>query len=210
MSPRRALVWVAAGALVVLVGRTIAYAALPSPTAELLAGKAGGPALPLVAVVALGLGASLAVAVCWLAALGVRERALLERRLLTAPPPELRPGRVLARALALWALAAPAAGLLEAWIHWRAGLGWHGLHCLVGPVHRDLIPIVGGLSLVAAAVLSAVDHALAWMRRTFALLRGVQARLAPAPTVTDPIESFATRARFRAARAGARAPPPVA
>ena len=32
--------------------------------------------------------------------------------------------------------------MLESTIHWREGLGWHGLHCLLGPVHRDAIPIL--------------------------------------------------------------------
>ena len=37
--------------------------------------------------------------------------------------------------------------MLESTLHWRAGLGWHGLHCLTGPVHRNAIPILGALSL---------------------------------------------------------------
>ena len=41
---------------------------------------------------------------------------------------------------------------LESYLHWRAGLGWHGLHCLAGPVHRDAVPIVAALSLVAVAL----------------------------------------------------------
>jgi hypothetical protein len=207
---RRSLVWVAAGVLVILLGRTIGYAAMPSPLAGLYAQKAGGPALPEIALVALALGASLAIAICWLAALGVRERQSLELRVLAAPVPPLRPGRIALRAFALWAVAAPAAGLLEAYIHWRAGLGWHGLHCLVGPIHRDLIPIIGALSLVAAAVVAAADHVMAWMRRTFALVRTAGLRLVLSPFVPLPIESRVPRERFRAARAGARAPPAAA
>jgi hypothetical protein len=210
MTPRRSVIWLAAGILVVLLGRTIGYAAMPSPMAELYAHRAGGPALPVIALVALALGASVAIVICWLAALGVRERQSLERRALASPLPDLRPGRILRNALFLWAVAAPVSGLLEASIHWRAGLGWHGLHCLVGPVHRDLIPIIAALSLVAAAVVTAADHALAWMRRTFALVRGAEARLVLAPASPEPIESFVPRERFRAARAGARAPPTVA
>jgi hypothetical protein len=207
---RRAFVWLAAGALVVLLGRTIGYAAMPDPMAELYARKVAGPALPEIALVSLALGASVALAICWLAALGVRERRLLERRVLSSPPPELRPARILARAVVLWAVTAPAAGLLEAYVHWRAGLGWHGLHCLVGPVHRNLIPIVGALSLVAAAVIAAADHALAWMRRTFALVGCAQARLVLVPAIPGPIESSAPSGRVRPARIGARAPPSVA
>jgi hypothetical protein len=115
----------------------------------------------------------LAIAVCWLAALGVRERALLERRLLTAPPPRLRLGRTIVQALALALVTSLAGGLLEAYIHWRAGLGWHGPHCLLGPVHRDLLPFEGAFSFVAAAIIAAAGHVAAWMRRTFALLRGL-------------------------------------
>jgi hypothetical protein len=210
MTPRRSLVWLTAGALVVLVARTIGYAAMPSPLAGLYAHQAGGPALPAVALVALTLGGAVAVAVCWLASLGVRERRLLEPRALAEPLSPLRPGRVVLQALALWALAAPAAGLLEAYVHWRAGLGWHGLHCLVGPVHRDLIPIVGALSLVASAAVAAADHVLAWMRRTFAAVRRAHARLLLPPVLAEPIESSTPRAPVRVARPGARAPPTVA
>jgi hypothetical protein len=210
LSLRRSLVWLAAAVLVVLLARTIGYAAVPSPTAELYARKVGGPSLPLIALVALTLGAAAAIAICWLAAVGVRERRLLERRVLSSSLPLLRPGRILLHAFALWVVTASAAGLLEAYVHWRAGLGWHGLHCLVGPVHRDLLPIVGALSLVAAAAIAAGAHALAWMRRTFALLRARPVRVVVAPTISAPVEFQVPRERFRAARAGARAPPSVA
>jgi hypothetical protein len=210
LSLRRALAWIAAGVLVVLLGRTIGYAAVPSPAAGLYAHKLGGPTLPEIALVAMALGGSVAVAICWLASLGVRERRLLERRVLSAPAPVFRPGRVVLHALALWAICAPTAGLVEAYIHWRAGLGWHGLHCLVGPVHRDLLPIVGALALVAAAAIAAADHVLAWMRRTFALLGTRAAGAVLCERIPLPVESQAPRERFRAARAGARAPPPVA
>jgi hypothetical protein len=206
----RGVAWIVAGALVVLLGRTIGYAVAPSPLAHLYARRAGGPSLPLIALVALAVGFAVAAAICWLAALGVRERRLLERRVLATPPPRLRPGRIVLHALALWLVCAPASGLLEAWIHWRAGLGWHGLHCLVGPVHRDLLPIVAALSLVAAALLAALEHVLAWMRRTFALLRGSAARLLAVAGFLHPLELWIPRARPRAGQAGARAPPAVA
>src|SRR4029077_11621674 len=111
----------------------------------------------------------------WLAALGVRERRLLETRPLLAEP-RLRIGRLLARALVLWVTTMLAFALTESYIHWRAGLGWHGIHCLVGPVHRDVIPILGALSLVAAALVATLEHVLAWMRR---VLAAITARLPP-------------------------------
>jgi hypothetical protein len=72
--------------------------------------------------------------------------------------------------------------MLEAYVHWRAGLGWHGLHCLTGPVHRDLLPLETGLSLVAAAILAAARHVAAWMRRTLARLTPLLPRVLPAAT----------------------------
>ena len=55
--------------------------------------------------------------------------------------------------------------MVESTIHWREGLGWHGLGCLVGPVHRDAIPILVALSLIAVAVHGAIEHLLEWARR---------------------------------------------
>ncbi|MFL5943825.1 MAG: hypothetical protein ACJ74C_00085 [Gaiellaceae bacterium] len=167
---RKALIGAGSAALVVLAARTLAYAAHPSPTARFLEQRAGGPAFPLVALVALTLGASIAIAVCWLASVAVRERALIEGR----PAQSFDLVRLVAVAFVLSGVTCFAGGLLEAYIHWRAGLGWHGLHCLVGPVHRDLLPLETGLSLVAAAMIAGARHLLIWMRRTFA-------RLAPLP-----------------------------
>jgi hypothetical protein len=182
---RTAVLWVGTGALVVLIARSLAYAAAPSPASRLLEGKAGGPGLPVLALVSLTLAGAIALTICWLAALGVRERALLERRVLAAPPPRFHAARILLFALALSVGTSIAGGLLEAYIHWRAGLGWHGLHCVFGSVHRDLLPFEGGLSFVAAALIAAAEHVAAWMRRTFALLRALPPRtrgqVPPAP-----------------------------
>jgi hypothetical protein len=163
---RRSLIGAAAVVLVVLVARSLAYAAEPGASARFLQHGAGSPAVPTFALAALALGAALAIAVCWLAALAVGERALLERRV--AQP--FAVARTLVVALALTVVASVVGGLLEAIIHWRAGLGWHGLHCLIGPVHRDLLPLEAGLSFVAAALMAAARHIGAWMRRTFAEL----------------------------------------
>ena len=174
------LSWIVAATLVVLLTRSIAYAIAPSSAARVLEHRAGGPALPVLTLVALALGGSLAVAICWLAAFGVRERALLEQRELAEPAPQLRAARTLAFAVALAVVTSVAGGLFEAYLHWRAGLGWHGVECVFGPVHRNLVPIATALSFVAAALLAAARHVGAWMRRTFALLRALPLRFARA------------------------------
>jgi hypothetical protein len=160
-------IWLAAVVLVILLARAIAYAVVPSPAARVLEQRGGGPALPILSLVTLGLGVAVAVATCWLAALGVQERAALESR----AAPRLRFARLVLSALALALVTSLLGGLFEAYIHWRAGLGWHGLHCVVGPVHRDLIPIATALSLAAAAAIEAGCLVTAWMGRTFAALR---------------------------------------
>jgi hypothetical protein len=134
----------------------------------------------------------------------VRERALLERRQL----PRFRVARTLASAVALAIATSVAGGLFEAYLHWRAGLGWHGADCLFGPVHRDLLPLECGLSAVAAAIIAAAEHVLSWMRRTFASLRSV-----PPPRITAalrprrPVVSDVPRPALRFAAGSPRAPP---
>ena len=187
----KALSRIVVAALVVLLARSIAYALTPSPAARVLEPRAGGPTLPVLTLVALALGASLAIAICWLAALGVRERQLLERRVLAGAPPRFSPARTFALGLGLSLVTSVAGGLFEAYLHWRAGLGWHGMHCVFGPVHRDLVPIATSLSFVAAALLAAAEHVARWMRRTFALLRTVPPQLSrlraqPRPVANTP------------------------
>jgi MFS family permease len=176
---RKALIGAVVTTLVVLLARSLAYATEPTPTARLLEQRVGGPALPVLALAVLALGAAIAVAVCWLAAVAVRERALIERRRAEAFPAF----RVVALTLALALTTSVGGGLLEAYLHWRAGLGWHGLHCLLGPVHHDLIPFETGLSFVGAAVVAAAAHVVAWMRRTFARLGATLPRLWPVSSV---------------------------
>jgi hypothetical protein len=70
----------------------------------------------------------------------------------------------------------------------------------VGPVHRDAIPILLALSLVAAALGEAVEHLVAWARRTFA-------RLASVPlSVPHRLGVRAGSSLCRAFRVGAAAP----
>jgi hypothetical protein len=201
---RRALAWPAVGGLVVLGGRSIVYALSPSPLATELSHRAGGPGLPAIALVSVSLALMVSAAVVWLAALGVRERRLLETRPVIAEA-RLRLRLMPARALVLWLATMPAFALLESYIHWRQGLGWHGLHCLTGPVHRDAIPVLGALSLIAAALATAFEHVFAWMRRTLASLAG-RPKAAGLVLVQPPIGELPLAGVFGTAL-GARGPP---
>jgi hypothetical protein len=199
----RLLTCLGTAVLVILCARAIAYAVTPGTAARVLEHRGGGPALPWLALTALSIGAALAVAICWLAALGVRERALLERR----PLPRFRQGRAIVIAVGLFIASSVGGGLFEAYVHWRAGLGWHGIHCIAGPVHQNLLPIEGALSTVAAAVLAAAEHVVAWMRRTFALLRSLPMRLSACAFVSVLRERELPRFEPRFTAGGPRAPP---
>jgi hypothetical protein len=99
----------------------------------------------------------------------------------------------------------PVFAYLESFIHWRPGLGWHGLHCLVGPVHRNAIPVLGALSLVAAALAGAIEHIVAWMRRAIARFAAEPirpGRIAPPAPAYEPVLTPAYSAPL-----GARGPP---
>jgi hypothetical protein len=202
---KRAFAWLGAVTLVVLGSRTIAYAISPSPLAAELSHQAGGPALPVIAVVSVLLAVAFSAAVVWLAALGVHERRLLETRPVIGQQ-RLRLGLLAVRALALWLITMPAFAYLESTIHWREGLGWHGLHCLTGPVHRNAIPVLGALSLVAAALGAALEHVFAWMRRTLASIAGPR-RVAGIVVLAQPqANEFLPAAAFETSL-GARGPP---
>jgi hypothetical protein len=67
-------------------------------------------------------------------------------------------------------------------VHWRAGLGFHGLSCLFGPVHRNALPLLAALSLLAAALAEAAAHLYAWMKATARALLEAALRLGR-PTV---------------------------
>jgi hypothetical protein len=204
---KRAIAWPAAVGLVVLGSRTIAYAISPSPLAAELSHQAGGPALPVITVVAILLALAFSAAVVWLATLGVHERRLLETRPVVEEP-RLRLGLLAARALALWLVAMPAFAYLESTIHWREGLGWHGLHCLTGPVHRNAIPILGALSLATAALAAALEHVFAWMRRTLASIAGPR-RIAGIVVLAEPHSATLLPPAAFAAPLGARGPPRI-
>jgi hypothetical protein len=156
-------------ALVVLTGRQLAYALQPQPTAVTFEHAVGGPGLVVTTLAVLPLALALACAVLWLATLGVRERHLLSGE--RTPVPRVGATRISFDTAALAVAACLVFAALESYVHWRAGMGFHGLHCLTGPVHRNAIPILCSLALLAAAVRGALRHVLAWMRRTMALLR---------------------------------------
>jgi hypothetical protein len=125
--------------------------------------------------------------------------------------PRLSPARLGLRAVLFFAATSVAFAYFESYLHWRAGLGWHGISCLVGPVHRNAIPVLGALSLVVVAAHGAVEHLLAWARRAVALLaaqlpllrgsgrvftstaRAIAQRVEPAASPRGPpVGSFAT------------------
>lgn len=170
MTRARLGIWLVVTVVVVLATRTIVYAL--APQSVLLAALAHNQVGPDVTVpVSVGglSAAALAAAVLWLAVVAVRERLALEGRRLVSTP-RLRPGLLALRAAGLFLATSFAFAMLESTIHWRAGLGWHGLRCLTGPVHRDAIPVLAALSLVAVAMHGAIEHLLVWARRLVARL----------------------------------------
>ena len=164
----RLLVWPAIVALLVLTARWLAYELAPSPLARVLEHSAGGPSLVIVTLVSLGLTLLASVLVVWLAAVGVRERARLQPERVA---PSLRVRRLGLRAVGLYVASSFAFATFESYLHWRAGIGFHGLSCLIGPVHRNAIPLLAALALAAAALAEAVEHVVAWMRAVVRELR---------------------------------------
>jgi hypothetical protein len=158
----RRLLWLPVVALLVLVARWLCYAlAAPSPLSGRLEASAGGPRLVVVTLVSASLAVAVSVFAVWLAAVGVRERARLRPHRVA---PSIRLRRLAFRFAALYVTSSFAFAMFESYLHWRAGIGFHGLACLVGPVHRNAIPILGALALAAAALTEAGAHVLAWMR----------------------------------------------
>ncbi len=200
-----ATAWLGLVALLVLAARWLAYAlAAPSPLANRFEASAGGPSLVVVSLVGLALAGASSLAVVWLATLAVRERERLRPDLV---PPRLRLRRLVLNAVALYATSAVSFAMFESYLHWRAGIGFHGLSCLVGPVHRNAIPLLAALSLLAAALAESALHLCAWFRaaaRELLRARVVMspARL-PAPAATRPGAIFSPRHR----RSRPRAPP---
>jgi hypothetical protein len=131
-----------------------------------------------VTLVSLGLAALVSTLAVWLAALGVRERARLRPERV---PPKLRLRRLGLRFASLYVAGSFGFALLESYVHWRSGLGFHGLSCLVGPVHRNALPLLAALALGAAALVEAGAHIFAWMRAVVRALRRRPLSAAPPP-----------------------------
>lgn len=209
MSLRRAAGWLTLLALLELCARALVYGLAPSTTARMmsLSGDFGGPAFVTVLLVALGLGAAGSVLLVWLASLGVRERWAL-----ADDPPAGVPPRIALRPLVVRAAGLTLAGWLtfaavESMVHLQAGLGFHGLSCLVGPVHRNALPVIGGLALIASATLAAAGHVLAWMRRTVGRLAAPRAAAVRHLAAAVPVVPRAPRSAPRYAVPAPRGPP---
>jgi hypothetical protein len=192
----RAIGWTTTGALVVLTARTLSYAlAPPTVLGGTLEAAAGGPRFVTVALVSLALG---------LAMLAVREQLLLAPDAVVSPP-RIHPLRMAQRFVVLTLATSVTFALFESYLHWRAGLGWHGLRCLYGPVHRDAVPLLAALSAVAVAIVAAVEHVVAWARRTIARLRTRSPR--GRPSVVAPPRAAPPRLRRRSTTRAPRGPP---
>ena len=201
----RATAWPAAVALVVLGTHVLAYALAPRPT--LVEGRLEyGSSLSYVpGAVALVLAVAGSCVVLRVVAVAVAERARLES---AAFVDRISAGRTAVRAIALSLSGLPAFAGFESYVHWRDGLGWHGLECLIGPVHRNAIPIVLALSALVAAAGAAAEHVRAWMRRLVSLLRPDRpAVLWSAAVPEHPAASPEGRSRSCSGALGARAPP---
>ncbi len=194
-------------ACVVLAARALAYSLEPrTPLGARLAGETGGPSVLALGLALLVLAFAASAVIVATAALAVAERSRLEPLAISASS-RIRPWHVAGRAVVLWLASSTGFVLLESYIHWRAGLGWHGLRCLLGPVHRDAVPFLAALSLVASAVVAAAGHVLGWLRR---VVRRVAAQV-PAvwPSALAPLSTGRGHAlpAWSGARPGARAPP---
>jgi hypothetical protein len=165
---RRAIGWLGLVVLLELVARWVVYGLSPSSSSQATAmgRELGGPGFAAVLVVALAVGAALSVMLVWLASIGVRERWELAERRPEGEAPRVDLRRLLVRAVVLTLVGWLTFAGVESIVHMRAGMGFHGLECLVGPVHRNALPVIGGLALISSALISVAALALAWMRRT--------------------------------------------
>jgi hypothetical protein len=138
--------------------------------------------------------------------LGIAERHRLTGEGAATAPPPLDVAAIARRSLGLTLGSSALFAAVESYIHWRAGLGFHGVHCLLGPVHRDALPFLGALSVLAAAGSVAAAHALGWIRRAAPATAGARVPALRAALVVLPPPR---RPRTRRTRGpgGSRAPP---
>ena len=124
------------------------------------------------------------------------------------PPRRISIGAVAAQAAFLFAASSLTFVVLETVIHWHAGLGWHGVHCLTGPVHRDAIPLLAALSLCRLRRFCGPARTCwSWMRR---VIRRLAARVPAGRTVAaqrSPDLRSEPHRLIDCVRLGARGPP---
>jgi len=199
--------WALVGLFVVSLGRWIAYALAAGTLAQKLSSQGAGARPAAVAAISLGLALAATATGLWLVAAGLRERSRLELDGWAASSRPFSARRLLARTAALSAATIVVFTTVESLIHYEDGLGFHGWHCIAGPVHQNAAPIMIALSLMAAAVVTAVDAVLAAARRVVARLV-LAARALPRPAATWVTPRLAPlRSRSRHAIAPTRGPP---
>jgi hypothetical protein len=199
--------WALVGVFVVSLGRWIAYALAAGTLAQKLSSQGAGARPAVVAAISLGLALAATATGLWLVAAGLRERSHLELDGWAAPSRPFRARRLVARSAALSAVTIVVFTTVESLIHYENGLGFHGWHCIAGPVHQNAAPIMIALSLMAAAVVTAVDALLAAARRVVAqLVLAARALPQPAAACFDP-RPAPLRGRSRHAIAPTRGPP---
>jgi len=206
-SPRRILMWALVGLFVVSLGRWIAYALAAGTLAQKLSSQGAGARPAVVAAISLSAALAATATSLWLVAAGLRERSRLELDGWAASSRPFSARRLLTRSAALSAVTIVVFTTVESLIHYEDGLGFHGWHCIAGPVHQNAAPIMIALSLMAAAAVAAVDAVLAATRRVVAALV-LADRALPRPGTTWVDQRPAPlRSRSRYAIAPTRGPP---
>jgi hypothetical protein len=206
-SRRRILMWALVGAFVVSLGRWIAYALAAGTLAQKLSSQGAGARPAVVAAISLGVALAATATGLWLVAAGLRERSRLELDGWAASSRPFSARHLLLRSAALSTVTIVVFTTVESLIHYEDGLGFHGWHCIAGPVHQNAAPIMIALSLMAAAAVAAVDAVLAAARRVVAQLVLAGRALAwPAAAWFDP-RPAPLRGRSRHAVAPTRGPP---
>jgi hypothetical protein len=192
---------------IVAVARWLAYAlaSAPDPRAREVVDAFPLARIAALCAVAVVVAALVGGAVLWIAAVGVRERERFAA--VSAPLPRPSARRLGVRAAILLAASATAFASVESYVHYRAGLGFHAVHCLSGPVHANAWPILVGLAILASALWEAAAHVAAFARRSAvaAALGGLVARRARVVTGARPPRPAYDL--VLAARTRSRAPP---